>query len=61
MKPEDKLKLDILADSLGLSKAEVQARGIRLLYDLLQAGHLRRKKQVPIRVGKRIVMMELEE
>lgn len=61
MKPEDRLKLDILADSLGISREEVKARGIRLLYDLLQAGQLKRKKLVPIRVGKHIKMVELEE
>ena len=60
MKPEDRIKLEILAERLGLSQEDVKARGVRLLYWLLENGHLREKVTIPIRGGRRIVEVELE-
>lgn len=57
---EDKIKLEILAGRLGLSQEDVKARGVRLLYWLLEHGHLREKVTIPIRGGRKVVEVDLE-
>lgn len=61
MRSEDRLKLEALAEGLGVSRSEVQARGVRLLWTLWQRGLLREVVRVPIRTPEgKIVMMEVE-
>lgn len=61
MRSEDRLKLEALAEGLGVSRSEVQARGVRLLWILWQRGLLREVVRVPIRTPEgKIVMLEVE-
>jgi len=60
LKSADKIRLEILAERLGLSREEVKARGVRLLYSLLERGLLRETTGIPIQGGRKIVEVELE-
>lgn len=61
MTPEDRLKLEALAETLGLPKSQVLTQGVRLLWNLHEAGLLREVVRTPIRTsGGRTVFVEFE-